>query len=180
MSDHVFPQHGDEPDAANWAQAHEKKNNVDYVETGLKITVDWTVPSFDISAGKAIISADSMETAHPDIDPSETTDSVAFVVQLDARAGIDLITNENQHIYLDANLDTNDSPKIVVQRSQTPPSSASLHIARINTQDNVVDHLNRSPSIETTAIENTAELDRVGKNIRFDGIRRCARRRNRR
>lgn len=163
MSDHVFPQHGDEPDAANWAQAHGKKNNVDYVEAGLKITVDWTVPSFDISAGKAIISADSMETAHPDIDPSETRESVAFVVQLDARAGIGLITNGNQHIYLDANLDTNDSPKIVVQRSQTPPSSASLHIARINTQDNVVDHLNRSPSIETTAIENTAELDRVGK-----------------
>lgn len=121
MSDDLlFPQHGDEPDAAFFAALGGTIPNPGFIESGLEFTnIDYANLTFDVARGKAYIVRDSMTTASSDVDPAKTLDDVIEVVQFEGTSGIDLTDGQVNEIYLDGRVDTDDSPQILVNPSVT-------------------------------------------------------------
>lgn len=134
MTDNSFPQHGDEPDAANFAQAHGAATLNSYIVSGLDLTnPDYTVPTIDVTSGVAVLQRGTYNTASPDIDPSETRSEAAITVEKDAVSGKSLTDGALNHVYLDPNLGSSDSPQIKTNTTGTPPNSESLKIGEVDT-----------------------------------------------
>jgi len=133
MSDNtLFPQHGDEPDAALFAALAGTIPNPGYIESGFEFSnVDFGALTFDVARGKAFIVRTSMDTASDDIDPTKTLDDVAEVVQFDGQAGISLTDGQVNEIYVDGRADTDDSPQILVDPGT--PTDDMLKIGEIDT-----------------------------------------------
>ena len=142
MTDFTWPQSGDWADAANFAFADRKENVVDYVEEGLNFTVDYATPAVDISAGKAIVSESSADSSNT----GETRNNVAYAVWLDARSGVGLTDAAVNHIWMDAQVGSDDSPRIVVNTDNTQPTSHSIKIGEIDTSNDTSTELNRAPT----------------------------------
>jgi len=119
MSDNtLFPQHGDEPDAALFAALGGTVPNPGFIESGFEFSnVDFTNLTFDVARGKAFIIRGSMTTASSDIDPAKTLDDVVEVVQFEGETGISLTDGQVNEIYLDGRADSDDSPQILVDPS---------------------------------------------------------------
>lgn len=135
MTDNVFFQHGDEPDAANFAHAFGLSVRTSYIISGFGFTVDLTTPSLDVAAGVAAIWRGDMDTSSPDIDPTETRSETAHPVEKDAVAGIALTDNDVNHVYLDTNVGTSDSPTIAVNTTGSEPSAESVKIGEVDTNE---------------------------------------------
>jgi|AntDeeMetagen134_2_1112570.scaffolds.fasta_scaffold10813_3 hypothetical protein len=133
MADNVFPQHGDAPDAANFAALAGTQTASSHLASGLGFTVDYATPALDVDAGTAFIVAPSMETASPDIDPPETRQSAGVVVETDAKIALALTDGATNHVFLDANLGTDDAPEVVVNTTGDAPSEASLKLGEVDT-----------------------------------------------
>ena len=142
MTDFTWPQSGDWADAANFAFADRKENVVDYVEEGLNFTVDYVTPAVDISAGKAIVSDPSADSSNT----GETRNNVAYAVWLNARSGVGLTDAAVNHIWMDAQVGSDDSPRIVVNTDNTQPTSHSIKIGEIDTSNDTSTELNRAPT----------------------------------
>lgn len=137
MDENVFFQHGDEPDAANFAQS-----------LGVAATRSYTVSGFEfectegpnleqceylhVGKGVAVIVHGDMQTASPNISPTETRRNVAHPVQKSAEANIGLQFDSVNYIWLDANIGTSDSPKIKVTQSYVRPTEYSLAIGMVD------------------------------------------------
>lgn len=137
MVDNVFYQHGDEPDAANFAQAYGLATLANYIVDGFEFTIDLSIPSLDVNSGQAVIQRGSMMTASPNIDPPETRKRVAHPISVDARTGISLQDNDLNHVYLDANIGSSDSPKIETNTTGIEPTSESIKIGEVDTTEDV-------------------------------------------
>jgi hypothetical protein len=143
MADHSFPQSGDPDDAANFAEHLGRTNITDYVEYGLALqNIDYAALTFDVSEGKCFLLGDT-ETA---ASTGETRHRVDHVVHLDARAGLALTDGAVNHVFVDGNVGTNDSPTIVVNTTGAAPSDSSLKIGEIDTSADTATELNRDPS----------------------------------
>ena len=145
-SDFVFPEDegtgatdGDFADAANFAALANQLGS--FVDTGLSVTVDFTVPSVDISAGKAFVT----DTAANAAQSAESRDQgVSFVVEADARTGLSLTDNDINHVYLDVDLTADDSISYTINTTGTAPADPSLKVAEIDTNmEDVDDTVNR-------------------------------------
>lgn len=148
MADHSFPQSGDPDDAANFAEHLGRSNITDYVEYGLALqNIDYGALTFDVSEGKAYLLGDT-ETA---ASTGETRHRVDHVVHLDARAGLALTDGAVNHVFVDGNIGTNDSPAIVVNTTGAAPSDSSLKIGEIDTGADTATELNRNPSADFEA-----------------------------
>jgi hypothetical protein len=134
MADIVFPQAGDEPDAALFAALSAR--GVSGVVTGLSLSADFAVPEVTIQSGTAVIAAGSETTAHPNIDPAVTVQQTAKVVDLDDTTR-SLADNAVNNIFIDANLSVNDDPSITTNTSATRPSSG-VKIGEVDTSANTV------------------------------------------
>ena len=170
MPDQVFPQHGDEPDAANFAQLLGQANISDYVESGFAFTVDYGALTLDIGAGKAYIAAPTMDTASGDIDPPETRVDVAYVVETEARNGIALTDAAVNHIYLDANVGVDDSPKIVVKTDEVAPSDKSLKLGEVDTANDTSTETHRQPRVNVRELVDGADVSHSGELADVDDL----------
>jgi hypothetical protein len=146
MADHVFPQHGDFPDAASIAQLIGHESITNYVDDGLDITVDYGKPDVDVSSGKAYIKVDSYQTETPQIDPKESRDGVGFVVEFEGATEVPLFEDDINNVYLNPNIGTDDSPEIEVTGviNGGTPGPNSFPIARITTLGNRKVPINRA------------------------------------
>ena len=135
MKDHVFYQHGDEPDAANFSQAFGIATLTNYLVSGFEFDVDLEELTLDVDGGVAAIAREEMETESPVIDPPETRSHVAHPVEAEAVTGIELEEDELHHVYLDANVGTDSSPKIEAVTSEEPPSDESVKIGEVDTAE---------------------------------------------
>lgn len=135
MTDNVFFQHGDEPDAANFAHAFGLSVRTSYIISGFGFAVDLSTPSLDVAAGVAAIWRGDMDTSSPDIDPTETRAETAHPVEKDAVAGIALTDNDVNHVYLDTNVGTSDSPVIAVNTTGSEPSPESIKLGEVDTNE---------------------------------------------
>jgi len=159
MADHSFPQSGDPDDAANFAEHLGRSNITDYVEYGLELqNIDYGALTFDVSEGKAYLLGDTATAAST----GETRHRVDHVVHLDARAGLALTDGAVNHVFVDGNIGTNDSPAIVVNTTGAAPSDSSLKIGEIDTSADTATELNRAPegTFEVATINETLTIPR--------------------
>jgi len=132
MSDNLlFPQHGDEPDAALFAALAGTAPGPGYIEDGLEFTnVDYSGLSFDVARGKAFVVLATMQTASSDIDTKKTVDDAGEVVQFAGGTDYDLTDGAVNEVYLDARVGVDDSPQILVDPSST---AGMLKLGEIDT-----------------------------------------------
>lgn len=156
MVDHSYPQHGDEPDAANFAAMMGHSNLAPYI-TNLTITVDATVPEFNTTEAKAFSFINTFDTASPDISPTETRRESIVEHELDAKTGIALTDQDTNYVYLQPNVGTDDSPQYVVNTTGSAPDSDSFKVAEISPDSTVPgssqEQFNRYPDISTSKID---------------------------
>jgi hypothetical protein len=138
--DHVYPEdqgtnsgidtagEGDNADGANFASAYEAIGNSDFVVRGLSLS-NVSGGTFDLSAGKAVVSDDTADAAQS----AETRDQrVAYVSEVASRTGLSYTTGDVNYVYLNLLLDTDDSLEIVVNTTGTAPNDPALKIAEID------------------------------------------------
>jgi len=119
---------GDDADGANFASAYEAIGNTDFVVRGLSLSNVGT-GTFDLSAGKAVVSDDTADAAQS----SEVRDQrVAYVSEVAPRTGLSYTTGSLNYVYLNLLLDTDDSLEIVVNTTGTAPNDPALKIAEID------------------------------------------------
>jgi len=139
-SDHVYPEDqgtnsgistagaGDNADGANFTSAYEAIGNSDFVVRGLSLS-NVSGGTFDLSAGKAVVSDDTADAAQS----NETRDQrVAYVSEVAPRTGLSYTTGSLNYVYLNLLLDTDDSLEIVVNTTGTAPNDPALKIAEID------------------------------------------------
>jgi sugar lactone lactonase YvrE len=162
MVNHVYPQQGDPNDAENFAAWLGRPELSDYVEDGLSITPDFSNNNFDVSSGKAHIFWNGARQASNQ-GSSEDRYDLSYYAYIDSVSGISFSDNSGEnYVYLNANLDTDDSPSIEVENSSvdttTDPNRDWLKIAEIDARNKTVLESNRVSDIRDRGIENSDEV----------------------
>jgi hypothetical protein len=143
-NDHVFPEDigtgapgGDAADAANFGALAQHDLLSDYKATGLSVfNVDYTGLTFDLSAGKAFIKDASALTAQT----GQSRDrGVVYEVEVASRSDISLTDASVNEVYLDVDLNNDDSITVNVITDGSTPSTPYLKIAEIDTTNDTVD-----------------------------------------
>ena len=138
--DHVYPEdqgtnsnlsvagEGDDADAANFASVYEAIGNTDFVVRGLNIS-NVSDGTFDLSAGKAVVSDASADAAQSD----EVRDQqVSYVVEVGPKTGLSYTTSDVNHVFVDVLLTDDDALDIVINTTDSAPAQPSLKIAEID------------------------------------------------
>ena len=138
--DHVFPEdqgtnenltvagEGDNADAANYGSVYEAIGNTDFVVRGLNLS-NVSGGTFDLSAGKAVVSDTSADAAQS----SEVRDQhVSYVVEVSAKTDLAYTENDVNYVFLDVLLTDDDALDIVVNTTDSAPAQPSLKIAEID------------------------------------------------
>lgn len=165
--DFTWPQHGDEPDASHFAYAYGAlARSAGYITDGLHFSnIDYAGTNVDVAQGRAVIQRDNMTTASSDI-ASQTFDNVGMVVGYNGN-NVGLTDGTVNHLYLDANVSTDDSPVVVTQTSATKPSNASLKIGEIDTSsDTASEQWNLITADGTLTFPDVDALDAAATNFR--------------
>lgn len=147
MFNHVFNQHGDEPDAANFAQSFGISAISGYVVDGFEFAVRLDDLELDVASGAAAVQRESMTTASPNIDPPQTRNHPGHPVQFAGKTAISLFDNTVNHVWLTVNTGSSNSPIIEVNTSGEEPTHASLKLGEVDTnkttsEDAISDHWN--------------------------------------
>ena len=138
--DHVYPEdqgtnsnlsvagEGDDADAANFASVYEAIGNTDFVVRGLNIS-NVSDGTFDLSAGKAVVSDASADAAQSD----EVRDQqVSYVVEVGPKTGLSYTTSDVNYVFVDVLLTDDDALDIVINTTDSAPAQPSLKIAEID------------------------------------------------
>jgi hypothetical protein len=136
MTEVTFPQHGDLPDAAFWAFLGGTPAT-SCIVSGLGLTPDYATPDVEVGGGKAIIDRGTMDTAHPNIDPPESLEDSVAVAQVDSQT-VALDDGATNHLFLQANVASDDSPQVVANTTGDAPSDASVKIGEVDTANDTV------------------------------------------
>jgi len=138
--DHVYPEdqgtnsnlsvagEGDNADAANFASVYEAIGNTDFVVRGLNLQ-NVSGGTFDITAGKAVVSDASADAAQS----AEVRDQhVSYVVEVSSKTGLTYTTGDVNYVFLDVLLTDDDALNIVINTTDSQPTQPSLKIAEID------------------------------------------------
>jgi len=138
--DHVYPEdqgtnsnldvagEGDDADAANFASVYEAIGNTDFVVRGLNIS-NVSDGTFDLSAGKAVVSDASADAAQS----GEVRDQqVSYVVEVGSKTGLSYTTSDVNYVFVDVLLTDDDALDIVINTTDSAPAQPSLKIAEID------------------------------------------------
>jgi len=138
--DHVYPEdqgtnsnlsvagEGDNADAANFASVYEAIGNTDFVVRGLNLQ-NVSGGTFDITAGKAVVSDASADAAQS----GEVRDQqVSYVVEVSSKTGLSYTTGDVNYVFLDVLLTDDDALNIVINTTDSQPTQPSLKIAEID------------------------------------------------
>jgi hypothetical protein len=134
MSDIVFPQAGDAPDAALFAALAARGTSG--IVSGLSLNVDFSISEVTVQPGVAVIATGPETTQHPNIQPAETVQATTKVVDLDSTT-VGLTANAVNSVFVDANLNANDDPKVVTNTTASRPSSG-VKIGEVDAGSNTV------------------------------------------
>lgn len=134
-TDHTFYQHGDEPDAANFAQAFGIAVRTSYLLSGFEFTVDLGELELDVNAGIAAVWRGDFETSSTNIDPIETRAGAAHPIEKEAVDAIALEEDAVNHVFLDADVDTSSNPTLVVNTTGDEPSDESVKLGEVDTHE---------------------------------------------
>lgn len=152
MDTNVFPQNGDNNDAAFFAQLLGQSNLTDYVESGLEVTPDYANTDAVVAAGVSFIGIDTADSAST----GKTIENVGYAVQT-GQTTVSLPYTENV-VVVDANVGATDSPTIdVYAPSDTIPGSA-LQIAVVDVNAETVTSKNRSPTATVSTLTVTEDI----------------------
>lgn len=132
MANHTYFQHGDEPDAANFAQAHGAATLSSYIVKGFEFSVDLSIPELTVAPGVATIQRPTFSTASPNIDPAETRENAAHPIESEQKTAA-LTDNAVNHVFLDVNTGTDSTPEIVVNTTGDKPTEESMKIGQVDT-----------------------------------------------
>lgn len=133
MTNLVFPQPGDLPDAAYFA--FQSGRGVSGIVSGLTLNPDFTAPAVTVAGGKAVINRGSMTTDHPNITPVETVRDAVAVAEIDETT-VTLDSSTVNHLFFDAGVGSGDDPAIIATAGDTKPTTASFKIGAVDTQSN--------------------------------------------
>jgi len=141
-----YYQHGDEPDAANFAaaaaivgQLSDRTGRAGYIVHGFELTPDLNNLEVNIGGGTALILRKDYTTVSPNIDPSRTYTWTAHPVHKEGVTQLALEDNAVNHIFLDVNVSTRDTPLTFLNQSGDYPSDESIKIGEIDTNEDTVD-----------------------------------------
>jgi hypothetical protein len=131
MTDISFPQTGDLPDFAHFGTL--RGTGTSGIINGLEFTADFSVPELTVAEGKALINRPQAQTTHPQISPPETVTDAAIVVEMDQKT-VSLTDSELNHIFIQANVSTDDAPQPKANITNSEPSPASVKIGEVDTR----------------------------------------------
>jgi hypothetical protein len=135
MSDLVFPQVGDLPDASFFSSLIAR--NRSGIISGLTLNADFTVPEVTVQSGVAVIATGSETTQHPNISPAETVQNTSKIVDLDAKT-VGLSGNSVNSVFIDANTGSDDDPQVITNTTGSRQSD-SLKIGEVDTAANSIE-----------------------------------------
>jgi len=150
MVDYHLLQDGDADDAGNVSTVLGHPNLADYAPQGLLVeNVDYSLETFDLTAGKAFVLLDTETTASD----AETRHLTLRTMHFDARTAasgteISLAGSGLNHVFARLNLRTNDSPKIdvFIDGKEDNATADSVKLATVDTSSQTVDNdFNREP-----------------------------------
>jgi hypothetical protein len=125
-----FPQEADQPDAVLFGfQSGFGRSGI---ANGLGFSVDFTVPDLEVQPGKALIDRGDGTTKHPDIQPPITVSDTLIAVEINTQT-VSLASNDLNHIFLDANVGTDDAAQVVTNTTGSRPTTASVKIGEVDT-----------------------------------------------
>jgi len=132
--DIVFPQHGDEPDAANFAQMLGVSQRHHALVHGFELSPNFGDESVDIASGVAVVVRGEYDTSSPNIDPGETRTQTSHLIEKDGSSGVSLTADEVNHVFLDANVGFTSSPQYSINTDNDPPSDESIKLGEVDTE----------------------------------------------
>lgn len=141
IEENTFPQAGDPDDAARFAQMIGHQSLVDYVDHGLDITPDFESGDVVVSEGVFYTSAE-IDVASSDGDEIHT---VGYVSQV-PETTLSLPDSGEKYVVADSNLDSTNSPKVILEDSITDLTDGSFVIGHISIDEESVTEMNRLPS----------------------------------
>jgi len=140
MADYTLIQSGD-ADAAENVGALAGDTDRNGIVSGLGLSnYDAATPSVDVGAGKTVHVLDSALAEWTEDDgtqQSEQRDQVQLVCHLDAQT-VSLTDGDVNHLYVEPNWDTDDSPAIVGNTTGSAPSTDALKIAEVDTANDTL------------------------------------------
>lgn len=140
MSDFVYPEdqgtnanlttagEGDDADAANFGSVFEAIGDVDFVVRGMNVE-NATGGTFDLTAGKAVVTDESADAAQSD---DQRDQRVSYVVETAERIDVGYTEGDVNFVFVDVLLTDDDALDIVVNTSDDQPAQPSLKIAEID------------------------------------------------
>jgi hypothetical protein len=140
MADYTLIQSGDPDAAENVGVLVGSPQLGSRLIEGMVFTVDYGVPDFDLAAGKTAHVLDTATAEWTDDQgnqQSETRHEVLLICHLDARTGIALTDGDVNHIFIEPNWNTDDSPSVVTNTTGSKPTPESVKIGEIDTSNNV-------------------------------------------
>lgn len=143
---HIFPQNGDSDFAEDFAQMIGHSILADVVVTGMGFSEDFGVPEVTINSGLCFIMQDTVSVPN-----GETRFNTNRTVQL-AQDTIALTSDIVNHIYVEPQFGTNDSPQYTAETDTSNASADALKIGEINTSENTSTTTNRSPNYNGNAL----------------------------
>ncbi len=141
MADNVFPQTGDANDAAQFAQLIGQNNLSNFVEKGLRLTPDYSVPEVSVGSGVCFIHTGTSSSSS-----GTTIEETGYAVQTSSRI-VSLSTSSVNYIYVHANLSEQNAPTVEAHTSHQS-DDAALHIGTVDTSNDTSTELNRYPTLE--------------------------------
>lgn len=140
MADYTLIQSGD-ADAAENVGALAGDIDRTGIVSGLALSnYDAATPSVDVASGKTVHVLDSALaewTLDDGTQQSEQRDQVQLVCHLDAQTTT-LTDSDVNHLFVEPNWDTDDSPEIVTNTTGSAPSTDALKIGEVDTANDTV------------------------------------------
>lgn len=158
----VFPQSGDANDASRFAQLAGHDILVDYIESGINVSADFTNDSATVSEGVCYISKES-EVATSD---SNEIRNLGFAIQVESKT-FSLSVSGTQYVYVNPRLFTTDFPEIEVFTDETNTPVPGLKVAEVDVDNQTVSHYNQNPSatVETITVTDSIDLQGSGSGV---------------
>lgn len=148
--DSVFPQQADPSDAVLYAQLIGQDNSLDYVETGLDVTADFSQGDISIEAGVCYLSAEKDEALL-----GETILSLGYAVQVGAHELNIEYPGDNYVVvgFVDPDLTQRNDVTVAVKSSLSDVDDDELVIANVDNDDNEVELYNREPTASFAEVD---------------------------
>ena len=165
LQDKLFPQSGDPNDAALFAQLAGHRNNLDYVASGLGVTVNYTEDQVTVGEGVCYISQGTGTTTL-----GESVENLGYAVQV-AETTVALADPAgDNYVVVEPTLSTENSVNVAVYTDPTLAGDPSLVVAYIDAVGETEELRNRHPVATFDSVVVEGEFEVAGGFNSDDGL----------